>query len=182
MSKGKVLKDFSELKPIEQQRIELVAAGISQIVFKGVVNQDFRPREGTQVHRIWRMTKLDDRQQIAWTQLCDDVALGFGRSGSVVSSYGEQVSQGDGSDFKAPTAKTNVYYRRFTRLLTEYLSRKERALLYELLQDNLKGSSSLTLETIGIIRSGYQDKVSARAAGVVHCQTLLDRLADFYQV
>jgi hypothetical protein len=181
MAKQKVLRDFSELRPLEK-RIELVASGISQIVFKGQVNEDFRPREGTQVHRVWKMTKLDERQQIAWQQFCDDVNLAHGKSGSVCSAYGEATDRGDGSDFRIPTAFSNTYYRRIERLLTQFLDRKERALLYELLQDTLKANSSLSLEAIGLLRSGYSDKVSARAAGVTHIQCLLDRLAAYYGV
>lgn len=177
----KVLKDFSELRPIEA-RIELVASGIYAITFKGVANGDFEPRSGTQVHRCFKMLKLDERQQIAWRYFLDDVSLSHGKSGGVVSAYGDQVSISDAGDFKAPTAFSNVYYRRVERLLTEFLSRRERALLYELLQDELKGGSSLQLETIGLIMSGYNDKVSARAAGVVHTQNILNRLADYYQV
>lgn len=181
MSKRQVLKDFSELRPIEK-RIEMVASGIYLIAFKGQANEDFAPRNGTQVHRVWKMCKLDDRQQIAWQQFCDDVALAHGKSGAVTSAYGESTDKGDGSDFRVPKAYTNTYYRRVERLLTEFLSRKERALLYELLQDTLKGTSSLQVETIGVLRSGYQDKASARAAGVAHVQGLLDRLADYYGV
>lgn len=177
----KVLKDFSELKPIEK-KIELVASGIYQIAFKGVKNPDFAPKNGTQVHRCFKMEKLSERQQIGWREFSDDVALAFGKSGGVVSAYGETTNRGDGSDFRAPKTFTNPAYRRIERLLRDFLNRRERALLYELLQDELKGNSSLQLETIGLLRSGYADKVSARAAGVVHCQLLLERLADYYQV
>jgi hypothetical protein len=182
MARRAVLKTFSELKPVEQDRIALVASGISAIVFKGEAIESFKPREGSQINRVWRMLKLDERQQIAWVQFADDVALAYGKSGAVCAAYGEQVAQGDGSELKIPRAKTNVYYRRIERLLTEYLTREERALLYELLQDALKANSSLSLETIGVLRSGFSDKTSTRVAGVVHVQTLLSRLAAFYQV
>jgi hypothetical protein len=56
------------------------------------------------------------------------------------------------------------------------------ALLSDLAQDYLRGNSSLTLEAIGLIRSGYKDKVSARAAGVVHVQLLMSRLATYYRI
>jgi hypothetical protein len=181
MAKAKILKDFSELRPIEK-RIELVASGIYQLAFKGEANDDFRPKQGTQVLRMWKMLKLDERQQIAWQHFTDDVNLAHGKSGSVTSAYGESINAGDGSDFRAPTAYSNTHYRRLERLLQAFLSRREKMLLVELLQDALKGTGGLELETIGLIRSGYTDKVSARASGVTHCQVLLDRLADFYQV
>lgn len=178
--KQKVLRDFSELKPIEN-RIQMLAIGIYQIQFRGEANDDFRPKNGTQVHRVWKMQKLDERQQIAWQLFLDDVLLAHGKSGAVCSSYGDYHDNGSG-DIKVPTAYTNKYYDRLEHLLTRYLLRSERALLVDLLQDTLKSNSSLQLESIGLIRSGYQDKVSARAAGVVHVQNLLDRLASYYSI
>jgi hypothetical protein len=179
--KQTVLKDFSQLKPVEK-RIELVAAGIYQIAFKGQALEDFRPKHGTQVERIWKMMKLDERQQIAWQQFIDDVMLAHGKSGPVTSAYGEQTGRGDGSDFKVPTAYVNKHYQTLERLLDRFLSRRERALLAELVQDTLRGNGSMQIETVGLVMSGYADKASARAAGVAHCQSLLSRLADFYGV
>jgi hypothetical protein len=63
-----------------------------------------------------------------------------------------------------------------------FLERRELALLSDLLQDHLNAKSSLQLETIGLVRSGYADREAARVAGVVHIQNLLSRLAAFYQV
>jgi hypothetical protein len=179
--KQTVLKDFSQLKPVEK-RIELVATGIYQIAFRGVALVDFQPKQGTQVHRVWKMQKLDDRQQIAWQQFIDDVMLAHGKSGNVTSGYGEFSDKGNGNEFKVPTAYTNTYYRRLERLLKGFLSRRERALILELLQDHLQANSSLQIETIGLVRSGYGDKASARSSGVTHIQNLLDRVADFYGV
>jgi hypothetical protein len=128
------------------------------------------------------MKKLDERQQIAWQMFLDDVMLAHGKSGGVSSSYGEYHDKGHGDDFKVPTAYANVYYRRIEQLIGQHLSRSERALLVDLLQDTLRGNGSLQIETIGLVRSGYQEKVSARAAGVVHVQCLLDRMASFYGI
>ena len=175
-----VLKDFKSLKPIES-RIQLLAVGIYQVVFRGEANQDFKPKNGTQMHRVWKMQKLDERQQITWQLFLDDVRLARGKSGRVCSSYEGYHDNGKGDEFKVPTAYTNVHYDRLEEL-AKYLSRAERELLADLLQDTLKSNSSLQLEAIGLIRSGYQDKVSARAAGVVHVQNLLDRLARYYGV
>src|SRR5262249_1012130 len=110
----------------------------------------------------------------------DDVHLSHGKSGSVSSGYGESTNR-ESSEFRAPVAFTNRAYRNVERLKS-FLSRREKALLMDLLQDSLQGTSALRLETIGLINSGYSDKDQARTAGVVHVQTLLSRLADFYQI
>jgi hypothetical protein len=176
-----VLRDFSELKPIEK-RIELLAQGIYQIAFKGEANEDFRPMRGTQVERVWKMMKLNERQQVAWREFMDDVLLAAGKSGAVTGGYGEYQDKPNDGEFRAPVAYVNVHYRRVERLMDQCLTRSERALLVELLQDSLKGNSSVQLETIGLIQSGYSDKVSARAAGVVHVQNLLNRIAAYYGI
>lgn len=176
-----VLRDFSELRPLEA-RIALVAVGISQIGFKGVANDDFRPAAGTQVERQWKMKKLDERQQVAWQTFVDDVKLSHGKSGTMSIAYRECIDTATGDTFREPVAYVNSYQRRLERLLLQYLDRKECALIVELLQDTLRANGSLQIETIGFVRSGYGDKVSARAAGVAHVQCLLDRLATFYGI
>jgi len=180
-AKQQVIKDFSELRPVNE-RIEMLAAGIYQIVFRGEADEDFRPKKGTQIERAWRMRKLDARQQIAWQTFMDDVTMAAGKSGGVCSPYGEQINKGDGDEFKIPVAYTNDSYRTVEQILMHFLSWRERALLIDLIQDSLRGNSSLQIETIGLVRSGYADKVSARASGVTRIQTLLDRLADYYGV
>jgi hypothetical protein len=176
----KVIRDFSELKPIES-RIEAVAHSFLQVAFKGEVHPDFEPKQGSQAHRVWRMGKMAIRHQIAWQNLMNDVKLSAGRSGSVCANYGEGVDRGDGSDFRVPKARTNPAYRRLERL-RELMGRRERQLLHAMVQDSLVSTSGLQLEVIGLVQSGYGDKVSARAAGVATIQSLLDRLADLYQV
>lgn len=179
-TKQTVLKEFSQLKPIDE-RIQILASSISQIPFDGQLIYDFKPRSGTQAERLWKMNKFSERQQIAWQYFCDDMNMADGKSGSVVSPYGDYVEKSDDGDFKVPVAYMNAPRRRLERLLAgEILSRRERALLSDLAQDHLRGDSSLTLEAIGLFKSGYKDKVSARAAGVAHVQNLMDRLADFY--
>ncbi len=186
-SSRKTLKDFSELKPIES-RIEAVAHSFLQVAFKGEMLPDFEPRHGSQVHRVWKMAKLEVRHQIAWQNFMDDAKLTAGKSGGVtgsallsLSTYGDQIDRGGSDGFKIPTARTNKYYRRM-EALREFLSRRERQLLNALLQDSLVGTTSLQLELIGLVQSGYGDKISARASGVTRIQALLDRLADFYQI
>lgn len=177
----KVLKEFAALKPIDE-RIQILASSICQLTFKGESLDDFKPRSGTQTERVWKMQKMDDRQQIAWRYFCDDMNMAKGKSGGVTSPYGDYVEKSDDADFKRPVAYANQALLRLEHLLMDFLDRRERALLSDLAQDYLKGTSSLTLEAIGLIRSGYRDKVSARAAGVVHVQLLMNRLANFYRI
>lgn len=181
MAKAKaILKDFSELKPIEQ-RIEAAALGLFQLAFRGSTNPDFKPKDGTQVHRIWRAGKLTERQAIAWQAFIDDVNLAHGKSGSVTAAYGETIQSGNGDGLRAPTAFTNIYYERLQRLFRECLTREERALLYDLLQDTLR-RSSFRIEDIGWLGSGYKNDPTALASGTTHCQCLLNRLCSFYQI
>ena len=62
--KKTVIKDFSQLRPIDE-RIQILASSICQITFEGQMLDDFKPRAGTQTERVWKMNKLEDRQQIA---------------------------------------------------------------------------------------------------------------------
>lgn len=178
--KPQTLKDFSELKPIEE-RIALTARGIMQLAFRGVAMPEWQPKSGTQVARVWEAEKLDERQQIAWRTFLDDVMTAEGISGKVAGSYGEYTDKSGGNGFKIPRAHVNAQFKRLEGLWT-FLDRSERALLSELLQDTFHGKSSLKLETIGIVRSGYQAKEASRVAGVVHIQCLLSRLGTFYGI
>lgn len=178
--KRAIVKDFSDLRPVEE-RIALTARGIMQVAFKGAALADWEPKAETQIHRAWKSQKLDERQQIAWRTFLDDIMTAEGISGKVGGSYGEYTDRGNDNSFKVPKAYINAQFKRLERLWS-FLDRSERALLAELLQDTFQGKSSLKLETIGIVRSGYIDKESSRIAGVVHVQTLLSRLATFYSV
>lgn len=177
---AKILKDFADLQPIED-KIALVATELYVVAFKGEAIASFAPEPKTQVHRVWAMGKLEERHQIAWQTFMDDVRLAKGKSGKVTGSYGDFVNRSDEGDFRIPTAFACNYFRRVERLFIS-LSRRQRWLLLNLLQDTLKAKCSITLETIGITRSGYKDKDNARTAGVVHLQTLLDAVADFYGI
>jgi hypothetical protein len=182
MSKKKatVLKDFSQLN--QQQRINLLALKIYQIqsVFQGHRERAFEPRQNTQVHSVWDEKHLSIRQQQGWRMFRQDFDNAEGKSGSVTASYGEQIGENDGSDFRAPVAYTNEAYRRIHALFTRFLDRREAALLHDLLQDDLRNGTDLKLEYIGLIRSGFTGEVEAKTAGIVHIQTLLDRLASYY--
>ena len=176
--KQTVLKDFSQLKI--EKRIELSAIGIYQIVFRGEMERAFEPKKGTEIHRVYKMKRLDLRQQRAWKLFLDDVDKAAGKSGSVCSAYGEQTDQGDGSEFKPPKAFTNRQWDKIKWIFRTYLSPRESRLLWDLLQNHLTGKSELKLEFIGLMRSGYSGEDDSRVAGVVHIQNLLDRLADHY--
>jgi hypothetical protein len=177
--KQAVLKDFSALKI--EKRIELSAIGIYQLVFRGEMERAFEPKKGTEIHRVYKMKRLDLRQQRAWKLFRDDIDRAAGKSGSVCSDYGEQTSQGNGSEFRVPKAFTNKAWDKISWIFRSYLSAREARLLWDLLQNDLKGTSELKLEFIGLMRSGYSGEDEARVAGTVHVQTLLDRLADLYQ-
>ena len=177
MTKPKTVgKDFSVLKP--EERIELTAFAVYQIVFRGEKERAFQPRAKTVIRRVWEAERLNLRQQRAWRKFMDDYDKAEGKSGGVTSGYGEYTDKSD-SDFKVPTAYENVYYKRIVQICNS-LSRREYALLKDLVQDELKATGNIRLELIGLMRSGYQDKNSARVAGVVHIQNLLDRIADCY--
>ncbi len=178
--KQTVLKNFSQLK--QEQRINLLALRIYQIqsVFQGHRERAFEPRQNTQIHEVWGLEKLSIRQQQGWKMFRQDCDNAEGKSGSVTAAYGEQISDHDGNEFRAPVAYTNEAYRRIHTIFTRFLDRREAALLHDLLQDDLRNGTELKLEYIGLIRSGYTDANEAKTAGVVHIQTLLDRLASYY--
>lgn len=177
LSKPKTVgKDFSVLKP--EERIALEVFAIYQVVFKGEKERAFQPRAKTVMRRVWEAERLNLRQQRAWRKFMDDYDKAEGKSGSVTSGYGEYTDKSD-NDFKVPVAYENAYYKRIVQICNS-LSRREYALLKDLVQDELKANNNIRLELIGLMRSGYADKNSARVAGIVHVQLLLDRIADQY--
>jgi len=178
----KIIKDFSELKVVE--RIQLSALGIYQVMHVGKADEIYKPRQGTQVFRVWKMGKLSARQQRAWQSFRKDVDEALGASGSVTGGYGEYTDRGSADGFKVPVAYTNVAYQRLDDIYSRHLGRHERALLRDLLWNDLRADDTLQLEIIGFVRSGYsgKDKDSARASGVTHVQNLLDRLADYFGI
>lgn len=180
MTKRQVLKDFSELRPVET-RIEALAANIYQIVWRGEAIDRYKPRVETQIFRVWKMAKLDLRQQSAWQAFRDDFDRAAGWSGGTTSSYGEYMSESPfGPSDRAPVAYTNRSFDRIKDIFERHLGRRDKALLYDLLRDDLQRGGDLNLETIGIVRTGYKDKVTSRVAGVVLIQSLLDKVADYY--
>lgn len=174
---GKVLKEFSALK--QQKRIDIAAFALYQLVFKGERERAFEPRAGTELHRVWKMGRLNLRQQRAWMKFRDDCDKAHGKSGGVTSSYGEQTGGNEPTE-KRLTAYENEEYRRVMHLVHSYLIFEERQLLQAMLQNDLKTGEHLSLELVGLIRSGYSDEGDARASGVTHIQTLLTRVASYY--
>ncbi len=174
----KPLKDFSELQKINQKRLDLIAMQIYLVVFKGAREKAFEPKPKTLVHKVWDMGKLSIRQQQGWAMLCKDIQEAFGKSGSVSSGYGELHDGGEPTFL--PRAYVNEAYRRLDDLEKRFLSRREKALLKDLVRNTAQESHEIKFEHIGLIRSGYGGENSAHVAGVVHTQVVLDRLADFY--
>ena len=177
IAKQTVLKDFRELEV--QKRIDMLSVRIYQLQFRGEQDSFFEPKKKTEIYRVWQMGKLEHRHQRAWKKFREDVDQAFGKSGGVTAPYGDE--RGDGNDReKMPTAYTNDAYRRLEYIFDKFLSWRERWFLYDLLQNDLRNGTDLKLEFIGLMRSGYTEEEKARAAGVVHVQNLLDRLADAY--
>lgn len=176
--KQAVLKDFSQLEKINKKRLDLIAMQIYLVVFKGGQEKAFEPKQKTLVHKVWAMDKLSIRQQQGWHMLMKDIREAVGKSGSVASGYGEAHDGGERTYL--PRAYVNEAYRRLDELERRFLSRREKALLKDLLKNTAQEGHDLKLEHIGLVRSGYSNDDQARSSGVTHVQTLLDRLGDFY--
>ncbi len=172
-----VLRDFSELK--QNERIEIVALKIFGIVHKGVKDVAFEPRRGTEMHRAWSAGQFNKRQQIGWWLFRKDCDAAIGNSGGTTSGYGD-FTDGGSSPERIPTAFQNASYDRVEHILYEYLDRHERTLLADLVQHDMKLNSKLTLEFIGLAKSGFKGKRDAYVAGVTNIQALLSRLSTYY--
>jgi len=177
VAKQTVLKEFRQLEV--KKRIDLLSVKIYQLRFNGERDDFYEPNKGTEIHRIWKMEKLEHRQQKAWKKFREDVDNALGKSGGVTAPYGDERGE-TGEREKLPIAYTNAAYDRIDQLFNQFLAWRERWFLYDLLQNDLRNGTDLKLEFIGMMRSGYTEEEKARASGVTHVQTLLDRLADFY--
>jgi len=170
-------KDFSVLKP--EERIELTASAVYQIVFRGEKERAFQPRAKTVVYSVWSAAKLSLRQQRAWVKFLDDIDKAEGHSGGTTASYGD-FTDGGGDNHRVPKARANAYFQRVEYICNRFLSRREYQLLRDLVRDHLQNTGRAKVEDIGLIKSGYQGKRDAYVAGSVNIQNLLDRLADAY--
>lgn len=180
MAKKQVLKDFNQLKKLNQVRLDIVAMKIYEVVHKGAREKAFEPKAKTLVWKAWDADKLSMRQQEGWHMLCKDINEAYGKSGSVSSGYNEMSDGGERTYL--PRAFVNEAQRRLEDLERRFLSRREKALLKDLLRNYAQEGHDIKLEHIGLVRSGYAGDDSARASGITHIQILLDRLADFFGV
>jgi hypothetical protein len=179
MTKPKTVgKDFSVLK--KEERIELTAFAVYQLVFKGEKERAFQPKPKTIVYSVWNSGKLSLRQQRAWMKFLDDVEKAEGHSGNVTSSYGDFTDGGSGDHFRVPRARENDELKMVDYICNRFLSKREYQLLCDLFRDHLQNRGQAKVEDIGLIRSGYNGKRDAYVAGAVNIQNLLDRLADAY--
>jgi len=135
----------------------------------------FKPRRGSIMEQLWKGGMLTYQQQRAWTQLIRLVQDAKGKSGPVVSSYSEAIDGGGAGGMSVPDAYENDSHVELTLLGTK-LSAKERAILHDLLFDELTRPGSVGLGRIGFYFSGYKNEAQARAAGTAAIQYVCDRL------
>ncbi len=157
--------------------INRVAIAVYDLQFRGIKALDYKPREGTVMHNVWKSGKLELRQQRAWAAFVSDLREALGESGKVTGSY-EQAVQVSGN--KQWQAWTNREYDRVTRLCDEFLDRRERKLIVSLIYDETQNTGVLQIERIGLHRNGYRDMAQARSAGIANICYLMDRVATFY--
>lgn len=159
--------------------ISRVAIAVYEIEFRGIKALDYKPREGTVMHSVWKSEKLELRQQKAWAYFVKDLHEAAGESGKVTGSY-EQAVQVSGN--KTWRASTNREYDRVVRICDEHLDRRERKLLVSLIYDETQNTGVLQLERIGFHRNGYKDVAQSRSAGIANICYLMDRIATFYGI
>lgn len=157
--------------------IDRVAIAVYELQFRGIKALDYKPRDGTVMHNVWKSEKLELRQQRAWAAFVNDLREAVGESGKVTGSY-EQAVQVSGN--KSWSAWTNREYDRVTRLCDEFLDRRERKLIVSLIYDETQNTGVLQIERIGLHRNGYRDAAQARSAGIANICYLMDRVATFY--
>ena len=176
--KNAVVKQRREkVQKIQYAAVELAS---KSFLFRAEREQIFRPRRGSTLEHAWKIGRLTYLQQHAWNLLIREIMDAKGASGGVTSSYSEKVDiQSNGAAM--PVAYTNRAYQRMEFLMQRYLSRKEYALLRDLLYDELTKPGVVGLNQIGFWFAGYKDNAQARAAGVGVIGCLLDRIAEFYR-
>ena len=162
---------------VTPDQIDRVAIAVYEIEFRGIKALDYKPREGTVMHNVWKSEKLELRQQKAWARFVRDLHEAAGESGKVTASY-EQAVQTSGN--KQWSAWTNREYDRVVKLCDEFLDRRERKLIVSLIYDEMQNTGVLQLERIGLHRNGYKDSAQARSAGIANLCYLMDRIATYY--
>lgn len=177
--KQKVLKDLSQLSVMK--RIDMTALAIYEVHRALEAEKAFEPRPNTQLHRIWKLKKLDLTQQRGWIRFRKDAERAYGKSGPVTSSYGELTDGGDGDGYRVPCAFINEAQRIIEYIMYEYLIYDEALLLRDLIKDDVQNHENFNLELIGFMKAGYKKEETARANGIGHIQALLTRLGRFYR-
>jgi hypothetical protein len=168
-------------RDVEQElALHRVAIGIYAQIFVPVRSEEFQPRKGTLMHDLWQGKRLTLRHQRAWQHFTVDLYNASGKSGPVVSSYGDGGSAPK-TDFKLPTARVNAEYRRLERLGST-LIREESILLRDLISDEVQCPGFIKLEVLGFATNGYKDDAQARAAGAARVTCLLEKIASFYSI
>lgn len=164
-----------------QVRYVAVDLESSRFLFRPEKEHIFRPRRGSTIEHAWKIGRLDYVQQRAWTLFIRMVMDAAGVSGPVTSAYSEMIDITGQGAFNAPTAYSNEPLVLFEYLMDRHLSRKERALLKDLLYDELTRPGIVGLDRIGFIFAGYKDDAQARASGIGVILCLLDRLDEFFK-
>lgn len=174
-----VYKEFTDLTVMK--RIDMTAVAIFEVHRTLEAEKAFEPRANTQLHRIWKLRKLDMTQQRGWIRFRQDAQDAYGKSGPVTSSYGEITDGGDGDGFRVPRACVNDAQIRIDHLMYNYLIYDEVLLLRDLIKDDVQNHENFNLELIGFMKAGYKKEETARANGIGHIQALLTRLGRFYR-
>lgn len=160
-------------------RIDMTAMAIYEVAQSLESERAFEPKPNTQLHRIWKLKKLNMTQQRGWIAFRQDAERAYGNSGGVTSPYGE-VTDGSGDGFKVPTAFVNDAHRRIEYMMYNYLITDEALLLRDLIKDDVQNHENFNIELVGFLKAGYKKEETARANGIGHIQALLTRLGRFY--
>lgn len=166
----------------DSDRIERAAIAIYTEMFTAQRQEQYKPREGTLMRHLWDSKRLTLQHQRAWRHFTNDLHGAHGRSGPVTSGYGESTSSRSTSEFRAPRSYVNAEYRRVEKLYAQMSAGAERALMADLMHDEVRPNGTLVAENIGFHVTGYRNEDQARAAGVATIIALLGRIADFYSI
>jgi hypothetical protein len=167
-------------KQIETAQLDRISVGIYKLMFCGEQERAFEPRPGTVMHKIWKMRKLNIRQQHTWARFVKDLRGAKGRSGKVCGSYAEFTNVSSSGD-RLPVALTNDEYKKIEAIFTVHIGRRDALLLRDLVIDELQKPGHLQLELLGLAKNGYKNADQARAAGIATITSMIDRLADLYE-
>lgn len=174
----KSLKEFSQLTVMK--RVDIAALAINQVFQRLEAERAWEPRPNTQLHRIWKLKKLNATQQRGWQSFRMDAENAYGCSGPVTSAYGDLTDGGGGDSFRVPTASENDAHRRVEYIFNRHLVIDEALLLRDLIRDDVQNHENFNIELVGFLKSAYKKEETARANGIGHIQALLTRLGRLY--